>query len=93
MLPVTENTKVCVTLNDEMGLPPTIFTKAYKENVRGMFRFLLRYALKVPELAKRKANIFNMNIKYVCVHGNKGQLHSYDCIYNFIKFSVGITRR
>jgi hypothetical protein len=39
MLPVTENTKVCVTLNDEMGLPPTIFTKAYKENVRGMFRF------------------------------------------------------
>ena len=74
-------------------LPPTIFTKAYNEDFRSMFRIELRDAFKGLELAKRNANIVKIIIYYVVKHRNKSNLQSYDDIYQFIKCSDRLTRR
>ena len=72
MFALQEDTKLGVTLNDRTGLPSTIFTKTYKEDVRGMFIIVLMDAFKGPELAKRKALIFSMSVDYVFFMEIKG---------------------
>ena len=61
---IQEDTKVGVTLNNQTGLPPPVFTKARKEYFRGLFRIVLMDAFKGPELAKIKALISSMSIDF-----------------------------
>ena len=100
MLPLLENTKFGVTLNNHTGLPPTVFTKAYKEDFRGLFRIILRDAFKGPELAKRKAKIVSMSINYVFVLELKGVyrlmitfkiLSSMNLVYSEEKIPMNLT--
>ena len=88
-----EDTKLGIILNNHTGLPPTFFTKAYKEYFRGFFRIVLRDALKEPEITKREALLVSISIYYVFFHGNKGCIQSYDHIHDFIKYKAVLTRR
>ena len=73
IIPLEENTKFGTALNnDERGVPPTVFIKAYKGDFRGMFRIVVRDALQGPEVAKKKDNIFSLSIHYVFHHVKKG---------------------
>ena len=69
-----EDTKFGFKLTDQNGLPSTVFKKACKEDVRGLFRIVLRYAFKESELSKRKSKIVIMSITYVFSHRNKWHL-------------------
>ena len=92
MLALPENTKVGVTLNYHIGLPPTVFTQAYTVDFRGVFRTFLRDTFKGPELAKIKALIFSMSIAYVFFM-KKGCIFSYDHIHDFLENMSGLTSR
>ena len=72
MLDIQEDIKLGATLNDNTGLPPNVFTNAHKEYFRGLFKIILRYAFKGPELAKIKALIVSMSIDYFFVMEIKG---------------------